>query len=242
MNGRVHCALTMRKTRLCPIKVVTIPRLELQAALMSVQLNQFLQVLLGIPLDKSVFWKDSSAVLKYINNESRRFHTFVANRIAVCDETLLTVTPEVEAILNSRPITKVTADSSDEPLSPNHLLLLRPNDNLPPGIFVRKDGFGKRRWRQAQYSGNLFWRRWVKEYLPLLQTRKKWVLPQENLAVGDMILVMDESTPRGQWPLRRVLNVFPDKWGNVRQVEVKIDHKALRRPIVKLCKLELNEH
>ncbi|KAJ8034139.1 hypothetical protein HOLleu_20858 [Holothuria leucospilota] len=63
---------------------------------------------------------------------------------SVCDETLLTVMSEVEAILNSRPITTVTMDSSDEPLSPNHLLLLRPNDNLPPGIFVKEDGFGKR--------------------------------------------------------------------------------------------------
>ena len=81
-NGRVLCAFAMGKTRLCPVKVVTIPRLELQAAVTSVQLNQFLQEELRIPLDKSVFWTDSTAVLKYINSESRRFHTFVANRIA----------------------------------------------------------------------------------------------------------------------------------------------------------------
>ncbi len=41
---------------------------------------------LQINLDPSVFWKDSMTVLRYIQNETKRFHTFVANQIAVISD------------------------------------------------------------------------------------------------------------------------------------------------------------
>ena len=72
----------MGKARVSPLKVVTIPRLELTAALVSVRISKFLgrelQYKQEIP---EVFWTDSKIVLAYIANEDRRFHVFVANRI-----------------------------------------------------------------------------------------------------------------------------------------------------------------
>ena len=125
-----------------------------------------------------------------------------------------------------------------EPLTPNHLLLLRPNTCLPPGVFQKVDGFRIRAWRQAQYLADRFWQRWLKEYLPLLQLRQRWTVPRRNLKVGDLVLVLDESVPRGQWPMGRVIKVYPDKAGWVRQVEVRVSAKDLKRPITKLCFLE----
>lgn len=56
------------------------------------------------------------------------------------DEGLTTVFCEIEAILNSRPITKVSEDPQDlEALAPNHIILLRTKPLLPPGVFARSD-------------------------------------------------------------------------------------------------------
>lgn len=157
----------------------------------------------------------------------------------VSDEVLVTVMAEVESILNSRPLCKLSLDASDdEPLTPNHLILLRSNLNMPPGVFQKTDIYGRRRWRQAQYLADMFWRRWLKEYLPTLQLRQKWTRASRNFEVGDLVLVVDDNTPRGQWPLGRVVFVHPDGEGMVRQCEVKVGSKVLKRPIVKLCFLE----
>ena len=157
----------------------------------------------------------------------------------VTDEVLQTLLTEVEGILNSRPITQVSQDSRDlEPLTPKHLLLLRPNSCLPPDVFTDADSYGARSWRQAQYLANQFWRRWLREYLPLLQLRQKWMTPRRSLKEGDLVLVADENAPRGEWPLGRVVQTYPDRIGRVRYVDVRVGMKNLRRPITKLCFLE----
>ncbi|KAL4217997.1 hypothetical protein ACF0H5_022735 [Mactra antiquata] len=77
----VHCALLIGKARVAPLTVVTIPRLELTAALLSVKMSLFLKRELHLPVSKEYFWTDSRVVLGYIANEARRFHVFVANRV-----------------------------------------------------------------------------------------------------------------------------------------------------------------
>lgn len=177
----------------------------------------------------------------------------------VCDEVLSTVLTEATNILNSRPLTRNSDDPMDEePLTPNHLLQLRPCASVPPGIFEKEDLHCRRQWRQAQYLANLFWKRWIKEYLPTLQERKKWNEPKENLKVDDLVLLADEHYPRGQWPLARVVEVFKGEDGYVRSAkvitsctvvtrakrqrerEIKVTRTVLTRPITKLCRLEMS--
>ena len=83
------------------------------------------------------------------------------------DELLTTLMARVEGIINSRSLVPVTMDPEfDELLTPNHLLLLRGNPNLPPGNFDQKESYGTRRWAQSQYLAQKFWSRWIKEFLP----------------------------------------------------------------------------
>ena len=145
---------------------------------------------------------------------------------------------EVEAIVNGRPLTAVPDSPCDfEALTPNHLLFLRAGSSGPLGEFSQKDSY-VRRWKHVQYLANMFWNRWVREYLPTLQLRSKWLEQRKNIEVGDLVIVKNESTPRKMWPLARVLRTFPGKDGLVRSVELKTPWNILTRPINKLCVLE----
>ena len=156
------------------------------------------------------------------------------------DEGLLTLMCEVEAIINGRPITEVSDDPKDpEPLTPNHLLLLRSGPTLPPGRFGKEDSYSRRRWKQVQYLADIFWRRWILEYLPTLQERKKWGNVDRNFAVDDVVLVLDERVPRSSWPLGRIIEVYQNKRdGMVRSAKVKTRTSVLVRPIDKIVLLE----
>jgi hypothetical protein len=154
----------------------------------------------------------------------------------VDDETLLA---EVEKLLNDRPLWPPSSDSQDDsPLTPNHFLLMHQNSSLPPGIFNANDNTARKRWKQANYLSNVFWRRWIRQYLPTLQKRSKWTQTQENLHVGDVVMVQDDTVPRGQWPLGLITATFPDDKGLVRIVDVRVRNKVVRRPIHKLCLFE----
>ena len=156
------------------------------------------------------------------------------------NEGLHTLLCKVESIINGRPITKVSDDPRDpEALTPSHLLLLRSGPRLPPGAFVKDGSFSRHRWRHVQYLAEVFWRHWMHEYLPALQARQKWNKARRNFSVNDVVLVVDESTPRGSWPLGRVLEVRESRDnGLVRSLKAKMRTSVLTRPIDKVVLLE----
>jgi len=154
------------------------------------------------------------------------------------DDVLNTLLCEVECIINGRPITSVSNDPLDpSPLTPNHLLLLRSGPPPPPGKFDGGDMYRKR-WRHVQAMADQFWKRWIKEYLPLLQTRYKWASVEQNLKIGDVVLVLDENVPRSLWPLGLVVQADPSSDGLVRSVKIKTKSTQLVRPVTKVVKLE----
>ena len=89
-----------------------------------------------------------------------------------------------------------------------------------------------------QHLATLFWRRWIKEYLPELQRRQKWVKYEPNLTVGDLVLLLDENSPRGSWPLGLVKDISVVRDGLVRSVRVKTATTEFVRPITKSVVLE----
>ena len=147
----------------------------------------------------------------------------------VDDETLSTLLCEAERILNDRPLTSLS-DHPDDPelLTPNKLLPLRSNSCFPPDVFKGHDKYSKR-WRQAQCLADSFWKRWMKGYLPALQTRQKWSVPRRNFAVGELVLVVDEKTLRAHWSMGLIEEVFPDSYGYVRNVKVKTATTVYKR-------------
>ena len=72
----------MGKSRVCPLKAITVSRLELTAAVIAVKIKELLLEESGYNVESVYLWTDSTAVLQYINNTSSRFQVFVANRLA----------------------------------------------------------------------------------------------------------------------------------------------------------------
>ena len=73
----------MGKARLAPLGEISVPRLELTAAVISVRLSKIIQEELDLAVQGVYYWTDSMSVLKCIHDESKRFHTFESNRLSV---------------------------------------------------------------------------------------------------------------------------------------------------------------
>ena len=78
------------------------------------------------------------------------------------------------------------------PLTPSDLIQPGGSEHLPPEIFSIRDIY-TRRWHHVQHLADLFWARWVREYISTVQHRQKWVKPITDFAVNDIVLVADEN-------------------------------------------------
>ena len=192
---------------------------------------------------REIEWKFNSpsashhgGVWERMIRSARKILLSLTEQQTLTDDRLSTLFAETEIIMNSRPLTKVSDDPRDlRCITPNDLLLFKNAGSLPPGVFSDSDNYCRRRWRQVQYLANVFWNRWTKEYLPLLQARQKWIQPHKNVQKDDIVLVIDNTVPRGSWPLARVDEVYPDADGHIRNVKVITRNSTLVRPISKLC-------
>ena len=154
------------------------------------------------------------------------------------DEILCTVTCEIEANMNSRPLTNVPSDINDLlPLRPNHFLLGRSSVILPPGVFVGDEKNILKAGRTLQQIAAHFWNRFLREYLPRQQIRSKWNKSLKNLKVDDLAWILEDFIPQGLWHVARVTQIFPGDDGIVRSVKLKTPSGELIRPVVKLSKL-----
>ena len=150
---------------------------------------------------------------------------------------------EVEACLNSRPLTFVGDEPDDvAPLTPSHFLIGRPA-GLPAGVgdaeFSSVDLVTRREALNEQLDE--FWQRWTDEYvknLPLCSGANV----QEVVKVGTVVLIREDGLPRLRWPTGVIQAVFPGKDGVVRAVEVKTSKGVYKRPVQRLHILEAASH
>ena len=149
---------------------------------------------------------------------------------------------EAESIVNSRPLTVDTLDDHTcQPLSPSNILTLKEKVALaPPGTFQHADVYCRKRWRRVQYLAEQFWQRWKREYLSSIQSRSRWQTEKPSLAIGDVVLVKGDASPRNCWPLGRVERIrCSNSDGLVRSVTLRMatSKNLLERPIHKLVLL-----
>ena len=90
------------------------------------------------------------------------------------DEALSTFVTEVESIINSLPLTAASDDINDlEPVTLYHLLIGKSSPNYWPCVSQEQYISLRKKGKAVQAATEVFWKRWLKEYLPTLTERKK---------------------------------------------------------------------
>jgi hypothetical protein len=120
-------------------------------------------------------------------------------------------------------------DKAELPWEAKHPIIL---------YFVKRDMSLRRRWRHSQFLADQFWRRWRQEYVPHLIKRSKWRTIQRNLRRGDLVLIVEDNVPGGQWRLGRVVAPIASADGLVRSAEIVTKAGTYVRPVGKLALLE----
>ncbi|XP_075156297.1 uncharacterized protein LOC142229607 [Haematobia irritans] len=151
-----------------------------------------------------------------------------------------TVVVEVEAILNSHPLTPMSSDPSDlTALTPGHFLIDEPlTTPIDSEADSRKLSLLSR-WELVSRLKLEFWKQWSKEYLQELQLRHKWKKSSPNAKPGNMVVIQEDNTPPLKWPLRLITNVYPGNDDIVHVAEVKTATGTFKRPIHRLALLPI---
>ncbi|XP_054278702.1 uncharacterized protein LOC128997139 [Macrosteles quadrilineatus] len=156
-------------------------------------------------------------------------------------EEFLTVLIEIEGVLNSRPLCKLTEDPDDlTTLTPAHFLVGGALSAVPEPDLKGVPQNRLSRWQLLQQMKQSFWKRWSKEYLQKMQTMYKWRSPSTPVEIGSIVLIIDEQYPPSKWPLARVIGVHPGQEKITRVVTLQTATGILKRPIVKFCRLPIS--
>ncbi|XP_062713763.1 uncharacterized protein LOC115256765 [Aedes albopictus] len=89
-RGQIRCALVSAKTKVAPLNPMSVPRLELQAAVIGVRLMKAVQDNHSLPISRRVIWGDSKTVQSWLRSDQRKYRQFVAFRVSeILSETSL---------------------------------------------------------------------------------------------------------------------------------------------------------
>lgn len=158
-------------------------------------------------------------------------------------EELETVVIEIEAILNSRPITPISSNAADlTALTPGHFLIGEPLTAQVDSRATDPSRSLATRWRLVSEIKHTFWERWSTEYLHQLQEKHKWKITSPNIKEGELVIIKEDNAPVMKWPLGRITQVHKGIDGKVRVVDVKTASGISRRPICRLAPLLNEEH
>lgn len=155
---------------------------------------------------------------------------------------MYTVLCQIEACLNSRPLSPVNEDDVNDlqVLTPGHFLIGEAPINVPSPSLKNQKISNLSRWQHTQKLVNDFWRKWQEEYLSRLQQRPKWMKKQEEFKIGDVVLIKTENLPPGKWSMGRVVDKHPGNDNVTRVYSVKSGSGITKRCISKLCPLPIN--
>lgn len=153
-------------------------------------------------------------------------------------EGVYTTLTQIEAILNSRPLSPLSSNPIDfEPLTPAHFLIGRKLTALPEYDLENTSTSRLSIFERAQQLAQHFWRRWSKEFVAELQHRNRWKTSTTNISIGSLVVVREDNLPPLKWLLDRICELHPGADGNVRVVSVQTVRGVIKRAISKISVL-----
>ncbi|XP_053969571.1 uncharacterized protein LOC128871659 [Anastrepha ludens] len=156
-------------------------------------------------------------------------------------EELSTVAVEIEAILNSRPLSPLSSYPNDfEALTAGHFLVGSSLRALPESSLEERNISNLDRYDMITAIKQRFWRRWSSDYVNELRSRVKWTTPTPNLAEGTLVIIHDDNLPPQRWKLGRVESTVRGRDGHVRVVRLRTTNGSCCRPVHKLAILPVS--
>lgn len=153
-------------------------------------------------------------------------------------EELSTLLTQVEACLNSRPLSRLESESDSENiLTPGHFLVGEPLLTAPDHNYETSTVSSLRRWQLTQKMLQIFWRRWSQEYLTKFLHRYRWAYQTPEPEIGDVVLVKEDGLPPCRWLLGRVVTKHPGTDSVTRVVTLRTQNSVIKRPTSRLCVL-----
>lgn len=158
-------------------------------------------------------------------------------------EEMYTLLVQIEAILNSRPITPLSNDPNDLFfLSPGHFLIGDALNSYVEPSLAHLQSNRLSRWQHVEQLRQHFWKRWHTEYLHQLQQRTRWQTNKgKQLQSGQMVLVQQQGLSPLHWILSCISKIYPGADGLARTATILTSKGTFDRPISKLCILPLDE-
>ncbi|GBP10287.1 hypothetical protein EVAR_91944_1 [Eumeta japonica] len=159
--------------------------------------------------ERSIELRSTSSTEKFIVRSVKTALAATLRERSPREEVLHTLLLEAEHIVNSRPLTEVDVEPAEaEGLTPNHFLIGRSCGAAAAGHFDDNVLLGPANWRTCQRLADHFWQRWLREYLPTLVPAGAATLCRAP-AEGDIVLIVDSSSPRYSWPRGRIKKTYP---------------------------------
>ena len=167
----------------------------------------------------------------------------IVSPVKLTSEEFSTVLSQIEACLNSRPLTPTNSpdDNGVTVLTPGHFLIGKPLVALPDSQLSYRSMLLLKRWHLCQQLVRHFWECWHNEYFRTLNKYNKWHFPSRNVAVGDVVILQETGTISTKWPIARVIAVYPGLDKLVCVVTVKTPQGTYKRPVSKVAVLLPNE-
>lgn len=158
----------------------------------------------------------------------------IANSTLTFEE-MTTLLCQIEACLNSRPISQISSNPEDPyPLTPGHFLVGEQLMLVPDTNYEQANMSTLRRWQFTQRLFQDFWRRWSHEYLTQLQHRYKWAHITPEPKVGDIVLVKEDDLPPARWLYGIITDKHIGTDNLTRVVTLKCKGLLIKRPVSKL--------
>ena len=145
----------------------------------------------------------------------------------------------VEGRLNARPLTENPINPEDsEPLTLNHFLLGHGNEIGSPFNTTGRDQISSFGYRRVAYLSQRIYDRWLKEYLPTMALRTRWLDDVSPPKIGDLVVWIRPGAERDNYKLARIKRLIPGKDGRTRVVEIRTsDGKERTVTIVTVARL-----
>ena len=156
---------------------------------------------------------------------------------------LETTLHEIEGCINSRPLCFVGDDiDSDKPLTPNHFLLGKGagfQAKVLEDLAAVSSSVLSEREQTRKLMLDRFWEIWRTDYLVNLPAVRNRARSRGDLEVGSVVLIQEDHTPRMQWLLGVVVELYKGKDKVVRSVKLHTTSGPRIRAIQRLRDLEI---